>query len=298
MSIQIINGIQLPAFDVEMLTLGKLIVVPFIQSLKEGKVFWLYPSQKLPSSLDIKQYYQPKYLIKAAHSLTQHTKFPIHIKAWARCERYWRINPDQKHLLPQIAQSTIWNVSALEHIFEQNQVLKLLILRVYRLSMPCIVNIPVDPGFFYWSKPEDLINIASEKDPPIVSETSFNKRKALLLAGKRYLHTYIEDLQFQCEQILEDDPNVQQLNHDIKQLLGWASKAPIQPPDTSLDWINDITTLGDRSIEQDEGKNNYQAGTDFENIVRKSLEFLGFTVDYFYKGGAAFSADSASSSII
>ncbi len=48
MSIAIINGIQIPAFDVEMLTIGKLIVVPFNQFQKEGKVFWLYPGQKLP----------------------------------------------------------------------------------------------------------------------------------------------------------------------------------------------------------------------------------------------------------
>jgi hypothetical protein len=53
-----------------------------------------------------------------------------------------------------------------------------------------------------------------------------------------------------------------------------------------LDWINTITTLGNRSQEQDEGKTNYQAGTDFENIVKQSLEFLGFTIDYAYKGGA------------
>ena len=56
-----INGIKLPAFDVEMLTLGKLIVVPFRQHTKEGKVFWLYPSQKLPDDLSLEQYYQPEY---------------------------------------------------------------------------------------------------------------------------------------------------------------------------------------------------------------------------------------------
>ena len=52
-----------------------------------------------------------------------------------------------------------------------------------------------------------------------------------------------------------------------------------------LAWIKTITTLGDRSIEEDTGRSNYQAGTDFENIVRKALEFLGFTVDDSHKGG-------------
>jgi len=42
---------------------------------------------------------------------------------------------------------------------------------------------------------------------------------------------------------------------------------------------------GNCSKEIDAGKSNYQAGTDFENIVRLSLEFLGFTIDYAHKGG-------------
>ncbi|MFN5765768.1 MAG: DUF1802 domain-containing protein, partial [Pseudanabaena sp.] len=54
----------------------------------------------------------------------------------------------------------------------------------------------------------------------------------------------------------------------------------------SLSWIKTISKLGDRSIKEDKGKSNYQAGTDFENIVKDSLEFLGFTIDEAHKGGA------------
>lgn len=286
MSIQIINGIQLPAFDVEMLILGKLIAVPFNQSQKEGKAFWLYPSQKLPYNLSLEQYYQPEYLTNAKMALAKYTTFPIHLKAWARCERHWHINPEQKHLLLKIAQSTIWNLSALEHMFEQYQVLKLLMLRVYRLSNYCIVNVPPEPGAFYWSKSEDLITTASDKDIPVVYEASFNKRKTLLLTGNDYPHRDIEALQFQCEQISDKNPDAQRLNHDIQQFLGWYSVPPTEKPDTTLDWINDITKLGDRSIELEEKKSNYQAGTDFEIIVRRSLEFLGFKIEEAYKGGA------------
>ena len=39
-------------------------------------------------------------------------------------------------------------------------------------------------------------------------------------------------------------------------------------------WIKTIAELGNRSNE-DTPKSSYQAGTDFENITRKSLEFLG-----------------------
>ena len=60
-------------------------------------------------------------------------------------------------------------------------------------------------------------------------------------------------------------------------------------PNNSLSWIKTISKLGDRSIETDTGntgKTNWKAGTDFENIVRKALEFLGFKADYTHKGGA------------
>ena len=50
-------------------------------------------------------------------------------------------------------------------------------------------------------------------------------------------------------------------------------------------WIKTIAELGNRSTEK-APKSSYQAGTDFENISRKSLEFLGFTVAEAYRGGA------------
>jgi hypothetical protein len=70
-----------------------------------------------------------------------------------------------------------------------------------------------------------------------------------------------------------------------------ASEAPEMTLDAEFgwkqEWIYDISKLADRSLEEDFGaKSNYQAGTDFELIVRTSLEFLGFTVDYSHVGGA------------
>ncbi|MBS3030125.1 MAG: DUF1802 family protein [Dolichospermum sp. DET50] len=286
MNIQIMNGIQLPAFDIEMLALGKLIVVPFKQFQNEGKSFWLYPSQKLPDNLSLEEYYQPEYLAKAKNALAKYSTYPIHLKFWARCEYQWRINPEQKDLLPKIAQSTIWNLTALEKIFEQQKFLKLLILRVYYLSKHCIVNIPTDTGSFYWTKSEDIVNHASENDISVVSDSSFSNRKSLILSGNISPYQNIETLQFQCQNISATNPDIEKLNHDIKQFLGWYSVPPITKLDQSLDWIKTITTLGDRSIELEEKKSNYQAGTDFENIARDSLDFLGFKVETAYKGGA------------
>lgn len=285
MSIQIVNGIQLPAFDIELLTLGKLIAVPFIQHSKEGKLFWLYPSKHLPFDLGVEQYYQPEYLTNAKDALSRSATLPIQIKAWGRCEYHWRINPENRHLLPKIAQSTVWNLSVLEQIFDQHQVLKLLILRVYRLSKPCIVNMSTEVGAFYWPDSKDMMTMGNESDTPVVSEASFNRRKALLIAGEVYPHTDLETLQFQVEQISSNNPAAKQLNHDIRQFLRWNSDVLTKQPDADLAWINSIADLGNRSKEN-EGTTNYQAGTDFELVVRKSLEFLGFTVDYFHRGGA------------
>ena len=249
MSIQIINGIQLPAFDVEMLALGKLIVVPFKQFQPEGKASWLYPCQQLPNNLSLEEYYQPEYLAKARNSWAKYSTYPIHLKFWARCEYQWRINPEQKDILPKIAQSTIWNLTALENIFEQQKVLKLLILRVYHLSKPCIVNTPTDTGSFYWTKSEDIISNANENDIAVVSDSSFSQRKSLILSGNISPYQNIEALQFQCENISETNQDIKNLNHDIKQFLGWYSVPPIPKLD-------------------------------------QSLEFLGFNVENAYKGGA------------
>ncbi|MEA5553361.1 DUF1802 family protein [Anabaena cylindrica UHCC 0172] len=266
MSIQIINGIQLPVFDVEMLALGKLIVVPFKQFQSEGKSFWLYPCQKLPNNLSLEEYYQPEYLEKAKKSLTKYSTYPIHLKFWARCEYQWRINPEQKYLLPKIAQSTIWNLTALENIFKQHKVLKLLILRVYYLSESCIVNIPTDTGSFYWNKSEDIINNASENDIPVVSDSSFSQRKSLILSENISPYKNMESLQFQCQTLSETNQDIEQLNHEIKQFLGWYSVPPIPKLDQSLDWIKTIADVG-----------NSSDGNEFEKLVRKSFVKLGFS---------------------
>lgn len=252
----------------------------------EGKASWLYPCQQLPNNLSLEEYYQPEYLAKARNSWAKYSTYPIHLKFWARCEYQWRINPEQKDLLPKIAQSTIWNLTALENIFQQQKVLKLLILRVYHLSKPCIVNTPTDTGSFYWNKSEDIVHHASENDISVVSDSSFSQRKSLILSGNISPYQNIEALQFKCENISETNRDIENLNHDIKQFLGWYSVPPIPKLDKSLDWIKTITTLGDRSIEKDDTISNYQAGTNFEIVTRKSFNFLGFKVEEDHKGGA------------
>ncbi|MBD2059784.1 DUF1802 family protein [Oculatella sp. FACHB-28] len=283
MSIQIFKGIQLPALDLEMLNLGKLIAIPFKQSVSEGQVFWLYPSQQLPSDLTLEQYYKPEYLSFASRSLQKSAIAPVQMPTWGQCEYHWQIHSNNKHLLPKIAQSTIWNLSALEHLFGQHNVLKMLFLRVHYFSEPCVVNSLLQSGYFFWTQAEDKITTPNEHDTSVVSKVGFDRRKNLLMSGEIYPYTSLESLQLQVEEVATDNPNASQLNHNLKQLLGWTSHNKLESKEP--EWMSKIAILGDRSKEA-EGTSNYQAGTDFENIVRQSLEFLGFKIDYSHRGGA------------
>jgi hypothetical protein len=119
---------------------------------------------------------------------------------------------------------------------------------------------------------------------PVLSDRIFTQRHRQLEKLEPLLHPELEELQNAIAQL--NNPDAQQLNNDITQFLGWASELPTKQLEPKLGWINTIADLGNRSKEQDTGKSNYQAGTDFENVVRDSLEFLGFTVDYSHKGGA------------
>ncbi|MBW4541190.1 MAG: DUF1802 family protein [Myxacorys chilensis ATA2-1-KO14] len=284
MSIQIIKGIQIPAFDVEMLSLGKLIAIPFKQYVPEGQAFWLYPSQHIPSNLTREEYYQPEFLSNAQETCKRYSRAPVLIKTWASAEYHWHMHSHTKELLLQVARSTVWNVTALEHMFEENQVLKLLFLRVHRLPEPMLVNAPPQSSPYYFPSSEDTIVSASEQDTPAISTTSFIRRRTWLVSGVVYPYTSLESLVLQAESNASEILNTTVFKHRIKQLLGWQSShiQVIEEPK----WISEISLLGDRSKEDDEGKSNYQAGTDFENIVRKSLELLGFSIDYSHKGGA------------
>jgi hypothetical protein len=285
MSIQIFKGIQLPAFDIEMLNLGKVIAVPFKQHISEGQTLWIYPSKQLPLDLSLEQYYKTEYLTAAKVSLEKSAVAPMQVSTWGVCACHWQIHPNNKHFLSEIAQSTVWNLNALEHIFEQHKVLKLLFLRVYRFSEPCIVNLPPQQGSFFWFQSEDKVVAASEQDEPVVSKASFDRRKTLLMSGEVYPYRSLESLQLQVQEITTHNSHANRLNHDIKQLLGWTNQNSFASSEQPV-WISDITTLGNRSKEEDEGKTAYQAGTDFEIIVRKSLEFLGFKIDSEHHGGA------------
>ena len=181
----------------------------------------------------------------------------IKIEAWAKWEDYQRL--DKTTSLDVIALHIGYPLEFLQASLDKSESIYLAYLRVYRLPTPIEIT-PQSMGDYVY-----LANTLYISDLlPVVSDRDFEVQKQRLLK--------LEPPESPFEKI-ERKLKEAELQQKIE-----TSK--------NLDWIKTITTLGDRSIEQDQGKNTYQAGTDFENISKQGLEFLGFTIDESHKGGA------------
>ncbi|MHC5725205.1 MAG: DUF1802 family protein [Nostoc sp.] len=308
-SILIYNALCLPAPDIEALIQGRMIVAMPRKLLNNGQKFALYPLDYSTNQLLIEQYYHPNFLPTAQSALTQlnnqgillqlkqisllqneqQLQLPllshetVSIKAWAKCERCQIL--EKTNNLDILSQLTIWKPEAFEAILQKQPHIFLAYLRVYHLPQLCEVavhaNIQEKLGKFV-----GLPNIGVSEEKPVLNDRTFAQRKRQLEKLEPALHPELEELQSAIASLTISQPAAKQLDDDIKAFLGWSSDKLIKQPDPNLAWINNIAKLGDRSIELEEKKSNYQAGTDFENIARQSLEFLGFKVENAYKGGA------------
>ena len=306
-SVSIYNALCLPAPDVEALIQGRIIAVIPRTLLDLGKTFALYPMEIFTAAID--KYYHPSFLpiAKTAWEKFHHpgmllqpeqlsliptqkqlqiplSESKVSIKAWAKCELCEM--PDQTTPLDILSQLTIWKPERFEEILQNCPHFFLAYLRVYHLDKP--YEIPVIPNI------QDKLgkfvglpnNIYVSENKPVLSDYVFNQRKKQLENRQPPLHPELENLQSALSQIANNNPVAQQLEQEIIVFLGWNSEPVKNTLKSELSWIKTIAALGDRSIEKDEGKSNYQAGTDFENISRQSLEFLGFKVENAYRGGA------------
>ncbi len=249
------TALCLPAPDIEALIKGRTVAALPKMFIRPGQRFALYSADS-----------------------------PVAIKAWARCELCQIL--DETKPLDVLSKLTIWTPQALKEIIRQQQHLFLAYLRVYQLpqlqEISVNINIQEKIGKFV-SLPNSL---TGSEATPILTDAIFAQRKRQLENLEPPLHKELEELQSALASLRITNPAAKELDDDIKAFLGWSSDKSIKPLDPDLAWINDIAKLGDRIIELDEGKSNYQAGTDFEIIARKSLGFLGFKVEEKYKGGA------------
>ncbi|MEG3939147.1 MULTISPECIES: DUF1802 family protein [unclassified Microcoleus] len=273
------TALQLPAPDVEALIEGRVIAAMPRIFIEPGRSFALYPANISINLLPHEQYYRSSFLPVAKTSFSQLTSETILIKAWAKCEWCQILNDSES--LEALSQLTVWTTEALQQTLLQRRNIFLTHLRVYLLPQP--LEMPVHPSGNFVSLPKSL-NVTDAT--PVLSESIFAKRRQKLEKLEPPEHPEWEDLQSALVHLSTTNPKAKQLEAEIKMFLGWSSDKPVKPIKPDLAWINTIAALGNRTKELDTNKSNYQAGTDFEIVVRDSLEFLGFTIDYAHKGGA------------
>jgi hypothetical protein len=181
----------------------------------------------------------------------------VKISAWARCEGSQQFSEKDKCEI--LAAHLQIPIESLQNALEQNGFIWLSYLRVYHLPLPIIIKNSTK-GVFIALENRIYINELQ----PVIDDITYEKRKKQVENLEPP-----EPLDVQIQRMLEEV----EFHRKIESL-------------KKLDWIKKITAKGNRSIEEDKNKSNYQAGTEFENIVKQSLEFLGFTVDITHKGGA------------
>lgn len=281
-SVLIDKALSLPAPDIEALVQGRMIVAMPRTFIDRGWQFALYPCNTSINFLPTDRHYHPTFLHTAETAINQLCAEKVLIKAWARCDLCEM--PNEAKFLESLSQLTIWTTEALQETLQQRQHLFLTYLRVYQLPQP----IEVSTNLINQQKIGKFVGLPNSlvvtESSPVLSDRIFTQRRRQLEKLEPPLHPELEELQSAIAQL--NNPAAQQLNNEIKQFLGWSSNLPIQQLTSQPAWINTIAELGNRTKELDEGKSNYQAGTDFENVVRDSLELLGFTIDYSHKGGA------------
>lgn len=276
--VNIDRAIRLPAPDVEALIQGRTIAALVWRMFNPGEQYALYPGI-ISGNLPCDRSYRSSFLPVAQKALAQLNSDKVSIKAWAKCELCQMVNEPES--LEALSRLTVWTTEALQQILQQRPFIFVAYLRVYLLPQP--LEMPVHPSGNFVSLPKSL-NVTDST--PLLSESIFAKRRQKLEKLEPPEHPELEELQSALVHLSTTNPKAKQLDAEIKIFLGWSEKLPTAKPHPDLDWIKTIAALGNRSIELEEKKSNYQAGTDFENITRQSLEFLGFKIENAYKGGA------------
>jgi len=278
-SVLLQTALCLPAPDVEALIQGQMIAAMPRNFINPGQQFALYPASVSINLLSPEQYYRLGFLRLAQTIFANSGSETVLMKAWARCEGCTMHVPESFEALSQL---TVWTKEALQQALGQRPHIFLAYLRVYLLAEPLAIRVQTQSRQFV-PLPNSLT--VSEANP-VLRDRIFNLRKHQLETRQPPLHPELEDLQSAIASLTMTNLGAKELDRDIKVFLGWSSQQLIQQPDPNLAWSKTIAGLGDRSIELEEKKSAYKAGTDFENIARSSLEFLGFKVENAYKGGA------------
>ena len=117
---------------------------------------------------------------------------------------------------------------------------------------------------------------------PLLSDYTFQQKEKL----QSPQYPELDQLYLEVTKLYRSHTCASGLIKEIQLFLGASLPQRVNSINADFDWIKTIVSLGERSKELDIGKSNYQAGTDFENITRQGLEFLGFIIHSQHHGGA------------
>ncbi len=265
------NALRLPALDVEALIKGRSIAAMVGRSLDPGEEFALYPGNTSINSLPNEQQYHSSFLSSVQNAFTQLNFDTVSIRAWARCELCQMI--EDPELLKDLSRLTIWTIKGLEQTLLLRPYIFLAHLRVYLLPQPLEMLANSQRQFVF------LPNSLSVTDSsPVLSDRIFTQRRHQLENLLSPLHPELEELQGAIAQLAIANPIANQLDQDIKILLGWTEDATVAKLHPDLEWIKTIANVG-----------NSSDGNLFEKLVRRGLlklGFAGFGIDPDSTGGA------------
>ncbi len=274
------QALILPANDITAMLQGQLIVaIPKVQIAK-GLSFLLAPEQ-LNSQTKIIERYRSPFSSLAEIVPSPNEEGSTRLEAWATCEQTKMIHDVGQ--IPTLSSLTVWNQSYLEELLKEQQYLFLTYLKVYRL--PGAITIPSEKlpigkiGKFVGLLSMECSSVQVTESLPILSDRLFEQRKKKLEDLTPPEHPELEELQSAIASYS------QAFNDDIQWFLGWKDQESKQP--SLPDWVKQISILGRRGEETEKNKkSHYQAGTDFEIIVRDSFKHIGFTMDKLHQGKA------------
>jgi hypothetical protein len=268
--VSISTALRLPAPEIEALNQGRTILIIAGIFINPGRQFALYPADTSSNCLPNEQYYRPNFLPTVQQSLAELGSERVRIKSWAKCELCQIVNEAEQ--FDVLSQLTVWTEEALHTSLAKRGHFFLTYLRVYQLSQPLEIPVNSSPRFLPLSP-----TLTVSEDNPILTNDAFKQRYHQILNRQPPLHPEFEELQTAISQLALTD-SMAQLDQKIQQFLGWRMQKTTKP---LPDWISTINELGTA-----ETGGKYEKGTAFENIVRKSLAYLGFEVHSDAKGGA------------
>lgn len=263
--VQLDRALCLPIVDVAGLLEGQLIVALPKVSIQQGWLFALYPCLYSDSELTVEQQYRSPFLGLAQTALAQYQSENRIIKAWAKCEQCKMLSEVRQ--VEALSELSIWSKALLKRSLEQHQHLFLAFLRVYKL--PEAIQIPIDSvgsdklGKFIGLSTH---SIKVTQVLPVLQEAIFDRRKQQLEDLRSPLYPGLEKLQSEIANISSTNLAAQELNQEVRALLGWANYSTVDTVDSDLAWIQNIANVG-----------NSSDGDLFEKLVRKSFIKLGFS---------------------